>query len=246
MEVTTAKQGRPKRAKNKAQPETETAVGERHDGSLVHCRQEQSKTVEETPSTSKSSATTHKSSNRNIYLVQHTSDKFAYSKLPKNSHVLRRFLLEMQPPGTIKAAAAKTAQELRNVDTFHLGLRLIMGKSTSEDKREDESMKLIIMTSKIEKKIANLYQEWKDLEKTSRRKDRSMNESFRKKEKDFEQKLELPMNIAKSNPKEILRKSKVIDWKDELTHLRQQLIKKQMGCAMGYDKRQEERDKAKR
>jgi len=184
--------------------------------------------VAENASTSKPSSSAVSASNRNFYRVHQTLDKFGYSKLPKNSHVLRRFLLELQQTGTIKAAAAKTASGLCEVWKFHFGLKLIIGKSTLADKGEDECMKLIIMTDKIEKKISDLYHEWKELEKSSKRKDRCMKDSFKEKENNFLEKLKLPMDITKNNPEEILRKSKIIEWKDDLIHLRQQLSNEQM------------------
>lgn len=89
-----------------------------------------------------------------------------------------------------------------------------------------------------------MYQEWKELEKTSKWNNRCKKDCF--KEKTFLDKLELPMDITKHNPEEILRTSKLIEWENDLIHLRQQQSKNQVWCAMGYDMRQEQQDKAKR
>jgi hypothetical protein len=237
------KRGRPKGSTSRPKLQPETDIGERRDSSVVHNRKEHSilhTATEECASTSKSTT-----SNRNIYLVKQTVEKFAHSKIPKQSYVIRRFLLELQRTGTIKTAAATTANELCEVWKFHFGMKLIMGKNTIDDK-EDETMKLVIKTCKIEKKIIELYTEWKELEKTSKRKDRCIKDSFKTKEQNLLERLDLPMDISKRNCEDILKKAKIIEWKDDLKHLRQQLSKEQVGCAMGYDMKQEARDRAKR
>ena len=79
-------------------------------------------------------------------------------------------------------------------------------------------MKLIIMTDKIEKAILELYDRWKGLEKTSKRSDRCTKQFFKDKEEKFKEHLDMPMDISKTKPEQILKNCKIIDWKEDLEH----------------------------
>ena len=69
----------------------------------------------------------------------------------------------------------------------------------------DEAMKLIIMDNKIESKVLSLFKEWKELEKTSKRKDRCEKDFFKQKVATFQtDKLDMPM-LAKLDAEGILR-----------------------------------------
>ena len=75
---------------------------------------------------------------------------------------------------------------------------MICEKERVDDVIVDEAMKLIIMDDKIESKELSLFKEWKELEKTSKRKERC--------EKDFfKHKLDITMNIAKLYTEGILK-----------------------------------------
>ena len=54
--------------------------------------------------------------------------------------------------------------------------------------------------------------------------------------------MDLPFNIAKQNYEKILMKSGIIDWTEDLAHLKNQLKKEQPGCCHSFDLRQEKKD----
>ena len=233
--------GRPRGSRSEPRLKPHVDIGQRREGSSVGNRDKilvtpAANDIPLSTSTPSSSGTKP----RNIYLLKHTLEKLGNSKLPKNISVLRKFLYELDNSGKVKHAAQKTTENIRAVWTFHFGSKLIMGKVG-----EDEPKKLVVTTQKIESKALELYNEWKGLENSSKRKDRCEKESFQMKERKFLDKLDLPMDISKKDSEGVLKRAKIIEWEEDLMHLRQQLQREQRGCAMGYDLRQESREKAK-
>ena len=55
--------------------------------------------------------------------------------------------------------------------------------------------------------------------------------------------LDMPFNILKGDAENILQKnSGIIDWQEDLAHLRNQMTREQPGVCLSFDKRQEKRD----
>ena len=92
----------------------------------------------------------------------------------------------------------------------------------------------------ISGKILSLFEEWKSIERLSRRQDRK--ELLVKREANFKEKLNLPFDILQKNREEKLCNSGIKDWKEELQHLKNQLSPSQKGSCDGYDMRQKNRD----
>ena len=93
----------------------------------------------------------------------------------------------------------------------------------------------------------SLFKEWKELEKTSKRKDRSEKDFFKQKVATFQtDKLDMPMNISKEDSEGILRyDSRITCWKEDYAHLQAQLTKEQNSSVAGCDLKQKKKDNAK-
>ena len=104
----------------------------------------------------------------------------------------------------------------------------------------DRSLIMINKPQTIEGKIIKLYEEWKTIERTSRRGDRMA--GVQKKEAEFQRKIAMPFNILWKDGEAILCTSGIIDLEEEMQHLRNQLSPSQVGCCDSYDMRQKSRD----
>ena len=197
-------------------------------------------------------------SRQKLYLLdQLPSTDLAISKLPKNSSIMRLFfgiLLSQEDINknansltlATKAAAYKAAKEtavaIKSVWRYHFGIRLIDGQETLSG--GVDSSKIMIFGEKfIAEKVMALYNEWKGIERLSRRHDRAA--LLLEKEDIFRAKLDLPLNILKLKGEQIIFEAGITDWQEELQHLRNQLTPEQPGCCDGYDMRQMKRDKRK-
>ena len=219
-------------------------------------------TVPESPKSSPSTATSSPkmyvggtSSRGSIYLLgEPPTDHIGAAKIPKTQLVLRNFFshillkptlnqhsnpLTLLTSQAVKAAAQKTVAKVLAVWEHHFGSRLICG----QDYREGSVDRSLIMISKnktIESRIIKLVDEWKYLEQMSRRPDRKVDHQRRTKM--FQDKLRMPFNILKTGGEAILCASGIIDWEEEVQHLRNQLSPSQVGCCEGFDLRQQSRD----
>ena len=187
---------------------------------------------------------TRTSDRAGLYLLKKTIGQFSFSKLPKNLAILQRFLDIYGETQSEKAAVKQTASELKDVWKHHFGLKLVYGvESDGDDEIVSEAIKLVVMDNKIENKILNLYRDYHKLELENRRKDRTKGKSFELKQKTFlEETLDTPMNLAKRDSWSIFEKSGILDWKEDFTHLENQLAKDQKGGVAGYDLSQKEVD----
>ena len=140
------------------------------------------------------------------------------SKLPKNKHILRRFLEKYEENADkvkrdndkkhiAREASMEVASELRDVWGLHFGLHVVYGKDTLEEVKENEQIKMVIRQDNIETKIVKLYQDYNKLKIESRKAGRSETASFKEKEKGFKDLLDTPMDISKKNAEEKLKDS---------------------------------------
>ena len=144
------------------------------------------------------------------------------------------------------------------------GLKVTGGKEYEGEKVSDSDKskrKMIIDERKIEKKIAELFKEYQDVENESRRSKQRNNFIFN--EFQLKKVLEMPFNIMKTGKtttkvvegvkkevklpsgEEILASSGILYWREDLQHLKNQLTKHQPGCCDSYDTRQAKRDQRK-
>ena len=91
-------------------------------------------------------------------------------------------------------AAKNTVVLVKDVWRHHFGIKLVDGMVEVGGEVE-EKMVMVIKDLKIANKIVNLFEEWKSLEKISRRPERS--HILQEKEEKFKEKLNLPLNILK-------------------------------------------------
>ena len=197
-------------------------------------------------------------SRQKLYLLdQFPCSDLPKTKLPKISYVMRIFFgflldqedlkkhsnpLTLATKSAVLKAAKDTASAVKEVWRHHFGIRLIDGKESVTS--EVDSSKIMVTGDKyIAEKVMNLFSEWQAAEKLSRRQDRVA--LLVKKEASFRAKLDHPFNILKPKGEEILCHSGIIDWKEELQHLRNQLTPEQPGSCDGYDMRQKKRDQRK-
>ena len=198
-------------------------------------------------------------SRANIYLldVPACSDLGGFAKIPKTKAVLRVFfhhILNDGPslkthiitnPVTLatadmsKHAAAMTVEKVKAVWRHHFGIRLVFGQEFDGGEVNPSNI-MVNIDSNINLKILAVYDEWKNLERLSRRPDRQ--DLLCKKVNLFKNKLETPFNIIRKNGEAILSQAGIKDWQEELQYLRQQLSPRQVGCCSQFDQRQRKRD----
>ena len=107
-----------------------------------------------------------------------------------------------------------------------------------------------------------MHSEYKRVEYQSRRV--VLNKNFKMQEEELRKTLDIPMNIMKMasvktmivdgvkqsvrlpSGEEILATSGILDWQEDLEHLRNQLTVEQPGCCDMFDMKQDRRDKRKR
>ena len=186
------------------------------------------------------------SSRPTYYMLGKLSSCLTFSKLPKGRHVLATFL-ELREHKSVSDSARKTTEDLLNSWTHHFGPRFVLGKSFGEEQEpsKNEFMRIVKSDHHISDMVANMYKQWQELEKTSRRPDRSSKPAFLTKVNKFKDMLDLPFNISKINASTIIQQSGLIHWKEEVEYLASQLTKEQAGCPGGWDKRQKSRDERK-
>ena len=260
--------GRPKRRNKTGLDEAEVMASPRRPGSALDHEGKSSESspnailvsgssLVSSPTPIPGSVRSHQSLREKFYLLGSSVDKLSLSKLPKHCDILRRFLTILKDSGTstqsaaqaaaVQDAAKHTASEIKLVWKHHFGLRMTFGKDLEHDKHADEALKLIVMDDKIEAKVLSIFKEWKELEKTSRRKDRCEKDYFKMKVETFQtDKLDMPMNIAKQNAEDILRyNSRITCWKEDYAHLQEQMKREQKSSVLGLDAKQQKKDNAK-
>ena len=196
-----------------------------------------------TTSGPKFTATSGTSSRQKLYLLdQFPLAELPISKLPKTKLVMRYFFnlllqkedlskhsnsLTLATKSAISKAARETAIATKSIWRHHFGIRLIDGQDT-ESGKVDTTKIMIIGEKAITEKIANIFSEWKNCERLSRRPDRAA--ILVGKEDSLRAKLENPFNILKVKGEDILcAEGGITDWQEELQHLRNQLTPEQPG-----------------
>ena len=192
-------------------------------------------------------------------------------KLPKARQIIQRLegvLLSKSSPtkrkkkrGEVKEAVKVVRKEVVDAWKYHFGLRVIEGKEYEEEKvleSEKVKKKMIIGDQHIENKITELVKQYHDVEYESRRVKQRKN--FAEREIQLKETLDKPLNIMKPGTltarvvdgvkkvvqipsgEEILANSGILDWREDLEHLHNQLTVQQPGCCDSHDTRQAKRD----
>ena len=191
-----------------------------------------------------------------MYLLEDVlADKLPVKKLPKNKHVLKRFIEvyddkvkdanAMRPKD--KCAVAKEAskvisEELKEVWSLHFGIFVVYGKMTMEDE-EDPTVMIVIRQDNIETKILKLYHDYRKFEYENHRMDRPKSDKTKNKEDSFKcDILDSPLDTSVKNCKDILKASVILDWQKIWKYLQNQLSKEQPGCLGSKDTHQQRRD----
>ena len=164
-------------------------------------------------------------------------------KLPKTEKVLLCFfhhLLEAPTrkdhsnPMTVATksakleAAKKTTENIKDIWRRHFTDALV----------DDRDKKMIKDDHKINENIIKLYDELMVIDSLTRRKDRKDLASTLNRTKAFKERLLVPFDITLKNPEEKLKTSGILNWKEDLEHLNNQLKPEQVGSLAGVDKRQ--------
>ena len=175
-----------------------------------------------------------------VYLVDKLEPSLGFAKLPKSKAVLSVFLFHLQGSDTTSAGNS-TLSILKEVWKHHFGPRVVLGYDIG---MEEATKKIISDDKYILEKIINLWKNWRDMERTSKRKDRATKPSFLKQQDNFlTNVLDLPFNILCRDYEDILKtESGIKDWREDLQHLHNQLQKEQVGTCDGYDAKQQKRD----
>ena len=200
---------------------------------------------ENTPTTSSlPSSVTGTSTRQKMYMLDKVDTRFKFSKLPKAKTVLNIFLLQLNNSSDTFTAAKETITQLKEVWAYHFGRRIIQGY---DQDMQENSKKMISEDFNIRRKILNLWEQWKEMERTSRRKDRCATPSFLERQVKFDQEvLDMPFNILAEGYAEILQhESGIKDWKEDLQHLHNQLLRDQIDTCDSRDFKQKKRDNRK-
>ena len=175
-------------------------------------------------------------------------------KLPKNKHVLKRFLeiYKIDVEGVedtglkqrvAKEVSVKVAQEVTEIWKLHFGMYVVYGKLTMEQDDVDETAKIVIRQDHVEAKVLKLYQDYRKLEICSQRTDRAKSAQFKAKEEKFKSDvLDATLDLSKRDAQILLRDSPILDWQEDWQHLQNQLKKDQPGSLGCKDTHQQKRD----
>ena len=177
------------------------------------------------------------------YLLGKPESSFGTAKLPKGRSVLCIFLHQLQLSDPV-TAVHETVGQLKEVWNHHFGMRLIFG---FDSYTQQHNKKIISDDKYIQTMVLDLWKEWKELRKTSLRKDRASKPSFKKKEENFVKNvLDMPFKILCRNYEDNLKfEAGITDWKEDLQHLHNQMQREQVGTCRGYDKKQQKKDNRK-
>ena len=200
-----------------------------------------------------------------LYLLDKPkTDPLTKTKLPKGKQILQRLQGLLLEKKTEKDAIKEVTKECVEVWEHHFGLRVIEGKEYKEETVSEKEMaqkKMIRRNHKIYMMIEKMHNEYKRVEHQSRKV--VQNKNFNLKEEEFRKTLDRPLNIMKMacvtvmivdgvkqsvrlpSGEEILATSGILDWQEDLKHLRNQLTVEQPGCCDSFDMRQDKRDKRK-
>ena len=185
------------------------------------------------------------SSRPKVYLLEKLESSLSFARLPKAKSVLSRFLDALHTKNDPNLCAKEAACEVKRVWEHHFSTKVIFGRDNVDDE-EDSKRKMIIHDQNIKDKILKIWKEWKDLERTSKRSDRASTQKFKEKEAKFvSDVLDMPLQILKGDYQNVLEKSGIRAWKEDLDHLHNQYQRNQLGSLDGIDKKQEKKDKRK-
>ena len=126
----------------------------------------------------------------------------------------------------------------------HFGSRLVMGKhyGTEVGNIVDERLKIIKSDQHVAGKVVELYEKWRSLGGGGRRPDRAMKSNFLGKQEQLCLYLDLPLDIRKLKAENIIQHSGIMDWREEIKYLRNQMTRDQIGCLGSQDTWQKKRD----
>ena len=177
------------------------------------------------------------------YLIGRPPTSLINSKLPKSGPVLGRLLLHMETQ-SLAIASEQVMKEVKAVWLQHFGPKLIEGKEYGKEDEKDTNQELKIVKSDqhVEGKIKELYKKWVDIERESRRPGRAEKSSFLEKQKALEDALENPFDIRRLDAEDRVKHSGMLDWREEVEYLRNQMAREQVGCPGSWDTRQRKRD----
>ena len=138
-------------------------------------------------------------------------------------------------------AAKLTIPVLKSVWKHHFGIRCIFGQEWEGSNVIDKHI-MIIEDKNIGRKISSVWEQWKNLERKSRRPDRSETPSFRMQVDKFKMLLEQPFNIARKDAGIKMKEAGIKNYQEEMIHLNNQLDVRQIGNCGGRDFLQKRRD----
>ena len=117
------------------------------------------------------------------YLLEKLESSIGFAKLPKTMTALSVFLFHLEIENLDPAKAAQeTLNKVKEVWVHHFGTRVING---FDDNLKEEAKKMIISDDNGRRKLISLWKSWKELERISRRPDRAMKNSFKKRQEEF-------------------------------------------------------------
>ena len=242
-----------------APPSTPTPAPSDNPGSPAQSAKTSSAAFPKTPGSS---------SRPDLYLLGRPKhDSLDLLKLPKVKQILQRFYELAKEEDVVKSlrpketCARKVIEEVKEVWRHHFGIRVIDGKEFGDQQVEDSDKIMIMRDILIQADLLKLEKQYHDMEYESRRKKQRKN--FREKELELEKVLDTPFNILKAGKwrtmmvgekmqrvwlpsgEEILSRSGIISWQEDLAHLRNQLTSAQPGHCNSLDVKQAKRDNRK-
>ena len=175
-------------------------------------------------------------------------------KLPKVKQILQRYH-DLAKDQTKETCAQILVEEVKDVWRLHFGLRVIDGKEFAGQVVPDSEKIMINRDDLIQTDLLRLEKQYHDMEYESRRKKKGKN--FLEKEIELEN---TPFNILKVGMwrtmtvgevkriiwlplgEEILSRSGIFSWQEDLDHLTNQLTSAQPGHCKSLDIKQAQRD----
>ena len=180
------------------------------------------------------------------YLLGSAPLSLSDNKLPKIKAVLARILAQSDADTgkhRVEDAIQKVIVEIKDIWTLHFHPQWIWSHRHSSGDRDTET--IISRDCYIASLLHDIYKEWLLLESDSRRPIRNNKKWFLEKEKNFEEKIDLPLDIRKRDYEQIMRTSGILEWKEDFAYLNAQMTKEQPGHLGSVDERQLRKDQHK-
>ena len=187
-------------------------------------------------------------SRQKVSIIDKYPSDLPSSHLPKNENVLLcmfQFLVEDEErqQHSNPLTVATKASILRSAELTTPVIKTVWEHHFSDILINQKDTKIIVDDRKIIDKLVKLFEELKTIDQESRRAERKDTEKVIKRRQTFKEKLKVPFDICLKAAEDKIKMSGIVNWREDVEHLRNQLRPDQIGSVVGLDTRQVKLDK---